>query len=351
MGPEERRRPVMADVARLAGVSHQTVSRVVNDAGNIAPATRDRVLAAIAELGYRPNTTARALVRGRSSMIGVIATAAVEFGTASIERTIEQAAGERGFLVTSVNLPVLDRAALDEAVERLVAVGVEAIVMLAGHDEALAAARAHEVGVPVVIAQGDLGPGSSGIGVDQVAGARAATRHLLDLGHREIVHVAGPRDWGEARARLQGWRSTMVAAGLTPAEPLVGDWSSRSGHAAGLALANRREVTAVVAANDQVALGVLRALHEGGRSVPGEVSVVGFDDIPEAAYLLPPLTTVRQDFAAVGRRAVEAVERLVAGEDPTPSPLVVPSLVVRASTAPPPTTGPFTPSTPQEDPR
>ncbi|MBR7742040.1 LacI family DNA-binding transcriptional regulator [Phycicoccus sp. BSK3Z-2] len=335
MTVEEGRRPVLADVARVAGVSHQTVSRVVNGADHIRPATRDKVLAAIDELGYRPNTTARALVRGRSGIIGVVATAAVEFGTASIERTIELAASEAGFLATSVNLPELTPKAFARAAEHLRTLGVEAVVMVVGHDEALRLARAQTVGVPVVIAQGDLGEGAAGVGVDQVAGSRAATRHLLDLGHRAVVHVAGPLDWAEARARLEGWRATMHEAGLAAEDPLVGDWSSQSGYEAGLLLRDRPDVTGVVAANDQMALGVLRALHETGRRVPHDVSVVGFDDIPEAGYLLPPLTTVRQDFAAIGRRAVETVRHLVDGGSPEPAPLLVPELVVRESTAPP----------------
>ncbi|NHA66488.1 LacI family DNA-binding transcriptional regulator [Phycicoccus sp. CMS6Z-2] len=326
----------MADVARLAGVSHQTVSRVVNDAAHISPETREKVLDAIERLGYRPNTSARALVRGRTGIIGVIATASVEFGPVSIQRTVEQAAAAAGFFPTSVNLPELSTAALEQAVDHLRTLGVEAVVMIAGHDEALGIVRAQRTGVPVVVAQGDLGRDSSGVGVDQWAAARAVTEHLVGLGHREIVHVSGPLDWAEARARLEGWRQAMFDAGLRPASPITGDWSSESGFRAGLQICQRPEVTAVFAANDQIALGLLRALYECGRTVPGDVSVVGVDDIPEAAYLIPPLTTVRQDFAAVGRRAIDLVQRLVAGEPAEPVPLLVPELVVRSSTAPPP---------------
>ena len=328
---ESLKAPVMADVARLAGVSHQTVSRVINGSPQLRPETRDRVLAAIERLGYRPNTAARALVRGRSGLIGIIATAAVEFGPASIHRTVEEAARQAGFLASSVNLTDMTREAFDGAVEHLMDVGVEGVVLIAGHDAALEIVRAHRSGVPFVVVEGDLSKASLTVGVDQVAGARAATQHLLDLGHREIIHVSGPLDWTEARARVEGWRAAMLDAGLRPAEPLIGDWSSRSGFVAGMAVCEMPAATAVFAANDQMAIGVLRALHECGRSVPEDISVVGFDDVPEAEYLIPPLTTVRQDFPAVGRRAIEVLRRAIEGEDPTSSPLVPPELVLRGS--------------------
>jgi DNA-binding LacI/PurR family transcriptional regulator len=199
-------------------------------------------------------------------------------------------------------------------------------------------ARSRSAKLPFVIVEGDLTRARRTVGVDNVAGARLATAHLLELGHVEIAHVTGPLDWAEARARSEGWRSEMVAAGLRPLEPVVGDWSAASGHAAGQALARNLDVTAIFSANDQMAIGVLRALHEAGRSVPGEVSVVGFDDVPEAAYLIPPLTTVRQDFGAIGREAIAMLTAVFRGEtDQVPS-LIDPELIVRASSAPPPST-------------
>ena len=175
------------------------------------------------------------------------------------------------------------------------------------------------------------------VGVDQVAGAELGTRHLIDLGHTDIVHLAGPPSWTEARARLRGWQQAMYAAGLRPSQHVTGDWSARSGYEAGREIADRDDVTAVFCANDQMALGLLRALSEAGRTVPDgprDVSVVGFDDIPEAAYLIPPLTTVRQDFKAVGHRAIEILQAALADE-PAPERLISPELVVRASSAAP----------------
>ncbi|PZG02644.1 LacI family transcriptional regulator [Micromonospora deserti] len=325
----------MTDVARLAGVSHQTVSRVINGSPSIKPETRERVLQAIERLGYRPNTAARALVRGRSGMIGIIGTATTLFGPASIHRTVEDAARAAGYFATSVNLPGVTRRALDDATDHLMRVGVEGIIMIAGHDEALEVVRRQRSGVPFVVVEGDLSKASFTVGVDQVLGARMATEHLLELGHHEIVHVRGPLNWAEARARVEGWRLAMSAARLRPAEPVHGDWSSESGYVAGLRIGEMPETTAVFAANDQMAIGVLRALHECGRRVPEDISVVGFDDVPEAAYLIPPLTTIQQDFKAVGRRAIEVIKQAIKGEDLQPSPLIIPKLVVRKSTAPP----------------
>jgi DNA-binding LacI/PurR family transcriptional regulator len=333
-GSGAARPPVMADVARLAGVSHQTVSRVVNGASSIRPETRDRVLEAISRLGYRPNRAARALVTRRSATVGVISTEAGLWGPSSVQRSLEQAAREAGYFVSSVNLGEVTRRALSAAVDHLLGQAVEGIVMVVAHDQALEVVRSQEAHVPVVVVEGDLSSAASAVGVDQVLGARLATRHLLDLGHTEVVHITGPLDWAEARARLDGWAREMRSAGLRPDEPVPGDWTAATGYAAGQRIAEREDVTAVFAANDSTALGVLRALAEAGRAVPGDLSVVGFDDIPEAAYLLPPLTTVHQDFAAVGRRAVEVLHAAITGEPEDLPRLVEPRLVVRSSTGP-----------------
>lgn len=324
----------MADVARLAGVSQQTVSRVVNGSASLRPATRRRVQEAIDQLGYRPNSAARALVRGRTGIVGVIGTGSAHFGPTSIQRSIETAARERGLLASTVALAALTRDLLDDSVEHLRRQGVEGIILIAGQDDALELARSRTVGVPIVLVEGDLTRARRTVGVDQVAGARMAVRHLLELGHREIVHLAGPPDWAEARARRNGWRAEMAEAGLRPAEPVHGDWSAAFGHDTGRRVVDDPAVTAVFAANDQIAMGLLLALHEAGRRVPGDVSVVGFDDQPEAAYLLPPLTTVRQDFAELGARAVEAISSAIAGADVEPPSLLTPELVVRRSTGP-----------------
>lgn len=330
--------PVMADVARLAGVSHQTVSRVVNGQTNLRPATRERVEEAIRQLGYRPNTAARALVTRRSATIGVIGSKSGFWGPSTVHRAIQASGREAGYFVSSVNLPNHTHESLTDAIDHLRDHAVEGIVLIAANDAALEVARAQEAGgTPVVVVEGDPERARWTVGVDQVAGAELGTRHLIELGHTDIAHVAGPQEWTEARARLVGYQSAMYAAGLRPSRPLEGDWSARSGYEAGVEIAARTDVTAVFCANDHMALGLLRALAEGGRSVPDDVSVVGFDDIPEAAYLIPPLTTVRQDFTAVGRRAIEILRGAIApqADQPEPVRLINPELVVRASSTGP----------------
>ncbi|MET0449431.1 MAG: LacI family DNA-binding transcriptional regulator [Aeromicrobium sp.] len=325
--------PVMADVAALAGVSHQTVSRVINGMPNVQPGTRDRVLAAIKDLGYRPNTAARALVTRRSSTIGIISTAAGLYGPTSIQRSVEKAAREGGYFAGSVSLKDVSATGLTDAIDHLLRQGVEGIVMIAAQHEAVDLIKRQDPGVPLVVVEGDLSRAKFAVGVDQHRGAHEATNHLIGLGHTCIAHVSGPEGWTEADARRQGWHDAITAAGLTPGPLLVGDWSAETGFRHGRELAEDTDVSAVFAANDQMAIGILRALHEAGRRVPDDVSVVGFDDLPEAAYLIPPLTTVRQNFVEVGRRAIAVLTAAIHGEEEDLERLIAPELVRRDSTA------------------
>ncbi|HYO35904.1 MAG TPA: LacI family DNA-binding transcriptional regulator [Geodermatophilus sp.] len=332
---------VMSDVAALAGVSQQTVSRVVNGSPHVAPRTRERVEQAIAQLGYRPNLAARALVTGCSRTIGLVAVHVSHHGPAQTLIGLEKAAREAGYSLAVSILDDATAAAVREAVARLVSHRVDAVVALSTYDDAARAIGGLDTPVPLVTVQvaGQVagGRGRPAVSVDQEAGARLATRHLLSLGHRTVHHVTGPEGSQEACGRTAGWRAVLAAAGAPVPALLRGDWTASSGHAAGRELGGRihrgEEVTAVFLANDQMALGLLAALHEEGLSVPGDVSVVGFDDLPEAPYLVPPLTTVRQDFAELGRRGVQLVLARLAGEDLVPEP-VVPVLVVRSSTGP-----------------
>jgi DNA-binding LacI/PurR family transcriptional regulator len=329
------RRPVMADVARLAGVSHQTVSRVVNDHPNVRPQTRDNVLAAISKLAYRPNAAARTLVTRRTHTLGVISCDTDLFGPASMLYGIEQAAAG-AYFVSIASLPAIDHGAALDAVERLLGQGVEGVIVIAPSTSAVAALGGMPPEVPLVaVGCGTSAPLAS-VAVDNIAGARSATEYLLSLGHRSVHFVSGPQTSLDGRERTIGWQQALAAAGLTPPPQLTGDWSSRSGYELARRLAARPEVTAVFCANDQRALGVLRAMAEHGRPVPDEVSVVGFDDLPEAGYFCPPLTTVRQDFAELGRRALRLlVEKIAGASADGPQRPVSTELIVRASAAPP----------------
>jgi len=325
----------MIDVARLAGLSHQTVSRVVNNRANVKPTTRARVLAAIQELHYRPNSAARALVTGRSQTLGVVTLNSTLHGPASTLYGIELAALDSHYFITVAALRSTERAAVQQAIGRLVDQGVDGILVIAPLQSVAQALSDLPTGLPVVAVEGDADVYADidTVTVDQRAGARAATEYLLEKGHRTVWHVAGPQDWFEARHRLAGWQSALVEAGAEVPPLFYGNWSPQSGFEAGRLLARMPEVTAVFAANDSMALGVLRALHDHGRQVPGHVSLIGFDDLPEGAYLTPRLTTVRQDFTEVGRIAlsllVEQIESHVRG----PRRVVVgTTLVVRDST-------------------
>jgi DNA-binding LacI/PurR family transcriptional regulator len=326
----------MSDVAALAGVSHQTVSRVIADHPNVRPRTRARVLAAIDELGYRPNTAARALATGRSRTLGVVSMNSTLFGPASTLYSIEEAAKLAGYFVTVASVRSFDRTSLREATTRLLDQAVDGLIVIAPLASAGDSLRDLPKDIAIVSVDGDPDTHNAVVQVDQVSGATVATQHLLDAGHRTVWHVAGPQDWLDAQGRITGWQAALTQAGAEVPPLLTGDWSARSGYQAGQVLARMPEVTAVFVGNDQMALGLLRALNERNRQVPGDVSVVGFDD-PEAAFYTPPLTTVRQDFAEVGRRSLHMlVDQITSGPGVTGHVLVDTEFVIRQSTAPPP---------------
>ncbi|MGI5423560.1 LacI family DNA-binding transcriptional regulator [Streptomyces sp. CA-179760] len=330
-------RPVMADVARLAGVSKQTVSRVLNDHPAVRTETREAVLEAMRSLGYRPSRSARSLASGRTRMLGVISFDAARYGPASILTAINTAAQEAGYLVSSIALDTADHGTVVEAVNRLSAEGADGVIAIAPQQWVGRALAETDLGTPLVVLESALDASTPLVTGDSRTGARKATEHLLGLGHATVWHIAGPTGWTSADHRLASWQSTLQAAGADVPAPLVGDWGADSGYELGRRLTRRPEVTAVFASNDQMALGLLHALHESGRSVPGEVSVVGYDDIPEAAHLLPPLTTVRTDFAEIGTRSLRLLlDRIDGpGERPRVDSLVPVDLVVRASSGPP----------------
>jgi DNA-binding LacI/PurR family transcriptional regulator len=326
----------MADVAVVAGVSHMTVSRVLNDPSSVKPETRDRVQAAMRSLGYRPNSAARALASGRTRRIGVLALASALYGPTSTLLSIETAARVAGYHLDIVRLPSVTRRSLVEAADGLQSRGVDGIIGITPHVWAPSALRSAVSDLPLVAVEGASGPLAT-VAVDQEKGATLATEHLLALGHGTVWHVAGPRDWLEAKARVRAWRETLLRAGRPVPPVLPGGWGVHSGYVAGRRLAAERDRTAVFVANDQMALGVLRALAEADIDVPGDVSVVGFDDVPEAAYFAPPLTTVRQDFDRVGLRALQLLlDQMADGSGEERHVVVEPRLVVRQSAAPPP---------------
>ena len=305
----------MADVARLAGVSAQTVSRVSNGYPGVTEETRRQVLAAMKELGYRPNSAARALKRGEFRTIGVITFSLSTTGNVRTLEAIANSAASEGYAVTLLPVAVPTQDEVRGAFTRLEELAVDAVIVIMEVHLLDAATVQLPPHVQVVVVDSDAGDRYTVVDTDQHGGTRAAVQHLLGLGHRTVWHLAGPEDSFAAQRREDAWRAALTEAGRELPPLVRGDWSAESGYRAGLELAAREDCTAVFAANDQMALGLLRALHEHGRRVPEDVSVVGFDDIPEASSFLPPLTTLHQDFAEVGRLCVQAVLRKVRQEE------------------------------------
>jgi DNA-binding LacI/PurR family transcriptional regulator len=328
------RAPNIRDVARVAGVSYQTVSRVLNDSTQIRPETRDRVRTAIDELGYRPNQAARALVTSRSRTIGVLAAQTVHYGPQTSIQAIETAAREAGYRLSITNITSNDYASIKSGLDYLLSQAVEALIVLAPQVRVFEAIHDLQVGVPFVSLEATGSDTSHSLWVDQVLGARLATRHLIDLGHTDIVHISGPQDWIEAEARMQGFLRELSEADLQTRAPVLGDWTASFGYYAGLELLRYRDFTAAFIGNDQMALGFMHACREWGLSVPGDISIVGFDDIPESAHFAPPLTTVRQNFTEIGRRAVALLLGELRGDTGLSHDPVQPELIVRSSTAP-----------------
>lgn len=323
------RRVSMADVAAAAGVSGQTVSRVVNGSPRVDPETRQRVERAMAALHYRPHRAARALRTGRTGTVGLVVSTLATVGNSRMLQAITAAAADRGFALTVVTASGRD--AVAQGFARLHEQGVDGAIVL---NEATALARGVDVPPSLALVVVDSPPDDRYVVVqtDHAAGARAATEHLLALGHERVYHLAGPAGSFAATERERGWRAALAVAGVDAPEPLRGDWSSASGHAAVSSLP--AEATALFAGNDQMALGALRGLADAGREVPRDISVVGFDDVADAAQYRPPLTTVRQDFDALGGAAVDALVQAIGGGRPD-AVVLAPILIERASTAPP----------------
>lgn len=334
--PHPRRQRVsMADVAAHAGVSAQTVSRVANGSGTVVPATRERVIRAMNELGYRPNSAARALKLGSFRTIGVLSQTLSTIGDVRTIEAIAASAAEEGYATTLIPVHATGQADVDRLFSRLQELAVDALILNLEAPQLGHAAQMLPPGVPVVYMDPDAPGAEVIVDTDQVGGARQATEHLLGLGHETVWHIAGPEASRPAGRRIDGWRATLEAAGRPVPAIVRGDWSVESGYLAGQRIASREDVTAVFCANDQMALGLYRALAEAGRSVPRDVSVVGFDDTTDGRAYAPPLTSVHHEFADVGRRCIAAALALARDESAEPLSVVGTELIVRESTAPP----------------
>jgi DNA-binding LacI/PurR family transcriptional regulator len=305
------------DVARAAGVSTQTVSRVINNRPDVSSETRARIKKLIKELGYAPNIIARSLSRGRSNTLGVIGFGLEYYGTTSVLRGVEQKSNEIGFSIILSLLDDYEIDRVDHILQDLLSRQVEGIIWaipgigktLKGLSEKFAEAE-----IPVVFLNKDQTEDNIVVAMDSRLGGRLATEHLLAEGYQQVGIITGPADWWEARQRELGWRGTLKEAGIDDLDPLKaeGDWTPASGEQALRTLLDQTpDLDAVFVSNDQMALGVLQAARQLGIQVPDELGVVGFDDIPEAAYFYPKLTTVRQNTRKLGGLAVEKLYEFI----------------------------------------
>ncbi len=346
MNNTDAQRITIKQVAREAGVSTQTVSRVINDRPDVAPATRSRVLEVIERLDYQPNIVARSLSRRRSHTLGVVTAGLQYIGPSRTLNGITNMAEELGYTLLLKELPGFKTHDVAAILDYLLARQVDGIIWAVqevGDNRKGFELRLPSLSVPIVFLTTEDRPGFNIVASDNQAGARQATEHLLKLGHRCIGHIAGPLSWWEARERKRGWEQTMAGAGLAVGAECwnEGTWSSGSGEEAMQSLLERNpELTAVFCANDQMALGALLYAHRHGIAVPDELSIVGFDDILESAYFWPPLTTINHNQHDLGCRAVTEVVQAIESKNNNsetlhPKNIVIqPTLIVRESSKP-----------------
>jgi len=328
--PALRRPPTIYDVAEVAGVSHQLVSRYLKGETGIRPANRDRVIAALAQLEYRPNMTARSLATSRPHRVAVLTHEIGQVGPGLIAQGASAEARRHGYLFDLVTLDFTDRAAIDDVLGALNQREIAGVLALASTDEVIEAFRQTVFHVPAfVAAEADEATGTVSSELNSIGFDQLVNRLYAD-GHRHFFHLGGPRTWVAARNRELAYHRALDRYGLTSAGTAYGDWSAASGYAAAAAVPT--EATAVISANDQMAIGVMRGLLDLGRPVPEAVSVTGVDDIPEAEFVSPPLTTVRVDFEEQGRAAFRRLLAQIQG-DQIIEPVQPAEVVIRRSTS------------------
>lgn len=333
----EARRTTLYDVARHSGVSYQTVSRVINHHPSVSDETRERVQRAIIELDYRPNRAAQSLAGTKSRTLAMVTYGLNNYGPAQMVINIEQACRAAGYDLIFTNVADHHLTTLNGSIEYVRRWDIDGLLLITPVEglsyEELAAMFGN---IPVALIGTRMGSSAPSIVVDQMAGTRQITEHLIGSGHKRICEISGPLQWFDAQERHDSWLETLQNHRLTPGESIVGDWSAKSGYDAANSLMMRGEhFTALVVANDQMAMGAIHALRERGLRVPEDISVAGFDDIPEAAFFGPPLTTIRQDFANLGRQGVEhLIQRINHPAHQSKQVVIAPQLIVRQSTGP-----------------
>jgi LacI family transcriptional regulator len=339
---DRRKRVTIKDVAQAAGVSTQTVSRVMNKFSYVSGETRQRVEAVVEQLGYRPSTLARSLIQQRSYTLGVVTYGLKYIGPSRTLNGIADKADELGYMLLMKELNNFDANRIDDVIDSLLAHQVDGILWAApeiGDNHAWIEQRMEKIPVPMLFLAMQPRQGIPSVVTDNFQGATTAIQHLLDCGRKKIGHISGPLDWWEAQERKRGWRDTLKTAGLEVSEQgcVEGNWSSSSGEQAFIQLLESfPDMDAVFVANDQMALGVLREAHGRDIHVPDQLAVIGFDDIPESAYFYPSLTTISQDLQLLGEQAVQNIVEMIQARQggqsvSARSSLIPPRLVVRES--------------------
>jgi DNA-binding LacI/PurR family transcriptional regulator len=341
---DPKTRITIKDVARAAGVSTQTVSRVLNERPDVSSKTRLRVQQVITELGYSPNVIARNLSRGRTNTLGVIGYGLIYFGSSGVITGIESKANELGYSLTLSLIDRVEPSRVDRVIYDFLSRRVEGVIWAVPGNINVAkwlTEKFSDIHIPVMYI--NMGHNGSDFvaALDNRLGGKLATEHLLQVGYQRVGIITGPPHWWEARERLMGWQETVEAAGYSDIDRLIveGDWNAPSGDVGLHALLDQSpEIDAVFVSNDQMALGALQAARRLGLKVPEDLGIVGFDDIPEAAYFYPSLTTVRQNTQKLGALAVEQIHTLIQAEQHNDvlDPEIVwvkPRLIVRKSSA------------------
>ena len=339
---DSKKRITIKDVAQVAGVSTQTVSRVMNKHSYVSGKTRQHVEEAVQKLGYRPSALARSLIQQRSYTLGIVTYGLKYIGPSRTLNGIADKADEIGYMLLMKELDNFNINRIENVIDSLLARQVDGIIWLAPEiddNHAWVEERMSKIRVPVLFTAMKPREGIPSVVTNNFQGAAIATQHLLDCGRKMIAHISGPRGWWEAEERKRGWRETLNAAGFDVSEQccVEGNWSSISGEQAFIKLLELfPNLDAVFVGNDQMALGVLREAHRRGIAVPKQLAVIGFDNIPESAYFYPALTTISQDLQLLGEWAVQnVVEMIQAGQENRPviaeSKFIQPTLIVRES--------------------
>jgi DNA-binding LacI/PurR family transcriptional regulator len=338
MAEVRERAPTLSDVAARTGFSPQTVHRALHARHKVSPPTRAKILQAVEEMGYRPNRIARNLATAKSSILGIVSLGTYFYGPSQTILSIDEAAKTHGLNVMLSSVSSASPENIRRAVAEISEYSPAGIILLSPIRLTDSLFRSDHNTLPLIVV-GECAPfqASGTIDHDYVGATKQAVQFLIHQGHRKIACLTGPPDWTPTSLRYRGWRDALVENGLVHGPCVQGDWSPRSGYDAACSLLKTRQgtFTALVAQNDLMAFGVLHAFHEHGIRVPQDVSVIGCDDMTESSFTMPPLTTIKQDFAAIGLAAVNNLLAAAAKEEYNKSILLECPLVVRESTASP----------------